>query len=485
MTRILALAGLVLLPALPGSAEPPAILETKVVNSTPGRGLVALAAGRHAGVVVGDRFFLAGDAVLPAGGRVFLVTDKACTGRLAGSQHTVRPGQLAAVLREAALSSLRDRLPPGTTIAGSIARLPPGRRTAWIDLGSSSGLKLGDELLVWRRAIPTPRGPIDIPIARASVAQLEAHVALVALQPLVSNALPEPGDAVELWPAPADRRWGQATSAVLQVQPGKEGAEITMVGALVGGTVEGWLADVFRDGKYVGVAEITEATGPLTRARMIASMSAQAPEEGDRVVERPRAASRPYPLAAAIFRIEGEHCLLAAGETDGIEPDETFVVHRPDPGETTRRIAVAELRVEKAQVTYADARIRPLIRDAPAVQLWELAERQVPDAEVWQPIGIVEQAEPALCSAAGSVEPASRIAPGALVRLVPENRTPAAAIVIGQVGDRVVTYIPPGWGDLSHLPRARIEALLPPPTSTRAAPTPASAPAATRPARNR
>ena len=123
-----------------GEPPPSPVLETTVAEHGPEQAIVALAVGRDAGVAVGDYFWVFDDADVAAVGTVYFVTGKQAVGRLAGpfgpgdSGGRIPTGRPAVVFREPALSALRDRLGPGVTVRGRIARVPPARRTAWLDI---------------------------------------------------------------------------------------------------------------------------------------------------------------------------------------------------------------------------------------------------------------------------------------------------------------------------------------------------------------
>jgi len=274
-----------------GPALPP-VLATTVLERAADQAIVALAAGRDAGVALDDKFWVFDDASIAGTGTIYFVTPTQSVGRLDDSGGRITAGQPAAVLREAALSELRDQLGPGVTVRGRLLRVPPGRRTAWISIARQAGLRQGDQILVRRSGIPIARGGVEI---------LQGNAALATLRPLVGNALPEPGDSAELWPAPAAHRQARLNSSVLKVEPGDEGSIVTIVGTAADGLEDGRLVDLYRRGKYVGVASVVAVSDPLSDARVIQAASPETPEVGDVAMVRARGGG-PAPLGSHFSR---------------------------------------------------------------------------------------------------------------------------------------------------------------------------------------
>jgi len=482
-------------------ASGPGLLETTVVERHSEQDMVALALGREAGVGVSDAFwvfdqslsttprklgaefitprkapgrlarglgaaetisapYLRGGVLSCASGHVFLVTPTACVGRLTGPVGRVAAGASVVIVQGRSLLAGRAALPEGVTLRGRLLRLPPGRRTAWLDLGRRAGLRLGDSLLVGRNGIP---------IARGRVSLLEDETALATLRPLVGNTLPQPGDAVGFWPAPCQRRWGRVDSAVLDVRPDPEGPLVTLVGTAADGLREGRLVDLFRNENYVGLAVLVELSDPLSVARVIESASAQMPEVGDRAVVRSGPGPPVYSLAAAVFRVvEGGYCLLAAGESDGVRIGEKFIVRRPNLDVSARPREVAELTVRTVKEHHCGCDVRLLGDLETRLMPWDWAERQVPPWPRWTPIGVVNQVDEIARSAVADIDAGSSLTRGQVVRWVPPvkgdqaanacDRLPGAAIVLHVTSMQALLYIPPGWGDIEHLNSARVEA---------------------------
>lgn len=423
---------------------------TKVIGQVTEQQIVSLEVGHADGAEVGDPFWIFDGLHVLATGEIYLVEPARSVGRLTEAPAEDLRGHPAVVFHRTSILALCGSFPPGVTVRGIVARAPPGRLTAWLDIGRDAGLQEGDTVLVHRK---------DIPIARGDVELLEDHTALVALSPLVRNALAQPGDPVALWPAPAAARRGAVNTTVLNVTPDPEGALVDIVGRQADGLALGRLVDIFDDGAYRGVAAVFELGDPLSRARLIEAASVDAPQIGDRAVVRGGPADPPRPLRAVIFRIEEDYCLLAAGETDGVRVGERFVVREPVAGQYGRQQELAELTIATVKVDYSGAEIRLLGGRTEPLSRWTMAERRSPAWPEWVPIGTIEGLEASRRLLTARIEDRAAMIPGQLIRWTPlEAQPPGAAIVLRQVESRLVAWSPHGWGDLRDAPRAWVEA---------------------------
>lgn len=433
------------------AAPPEDLIALRATDTTAAHGLVRLSGGRAAGVRLGQPAWVIADGRAVAAGRVQMVTDD--TAVLSLRSGRVADGSLVVVMPVDLPARRRDFLPDGVTIRGRMTRVAPGRGSGWMDVGAEAGLARGDRVLIRRNGIP---------IARGEVVLLEPELALVSLEPVVSNALSEAGDDVELWPAPALRRRGRIDSAVLAVEPGADGEQLTVVGSAADGLVPGRQVDLFRGGRYVAMAVVTGGHGPLSLAAVLSYARAEAPAEGDTAVLRAVGEQAGGPLKAPVFRIEGDYCLLAAGENDGVRVGERFRVRRADPAEPTVFRDVAELTVRTVKVDYCGVDVRILDEAAGPLRECELAERG-DEEDPWPPAGIIESVDPATGTAVAAVDPGRDLRAGHVVRWVPDAsaapRAPAgAALVLARDGDGLILAIPPGWGDPAAARLARIDA---------------------------
>lgn len=444
-----------MIPISAWAAEPAAVIPAQVVDGSKDAGVVGLDAGEQSGIAVGDICWLIRPDGAAAEGEVFLVTPSRSAVRLAGDAEAVSPGEKAVVLRRAALVDLRDRMPAGATLCGRVARVPPGRHTAWIDLTTRSGLRQKDYVLVSRKGLPISRGRIEI---------VDERAALATLEPLVRNALPEAGDRVELWPTPSDAHWGSLSSTVLRVSEAPEGTLDRVTIDLAGSDREGVAVerpvDVYRGRQYVGTGQIVSLAHPNSRAKMLDVATFLRPAEGDRAIVRPAPQERPHPLLAPVYKVDGEDCYVTAGELDGVKEGDKLLVRRQDPADATVWHDVAELTVDYVAPAHCGAKIRPLTSQVAGVQRGDLAERSSPGLEQWRAVGIVESMNAGTRTAVAAVEPHCPVQAGTVVACIPEkDAPPGAAIAIYRDNDRLILYCPPGWADADALPHARIDAV--------------------------
>jgi len=434
----------------------------ETMKYSPDRALVSFQMGRTGGVTLGDPFWVLDDSDQIKAGSIIFTTGSQSVGKLFRPCENILPGTTAVIVCQQFISQVRHQIPENVTIAGKIQRVSPGRRTAWLDIGRSAGLKHGDTILIRREGLPIARGRIKI---------LDHDYSLTDLQPLVGNALPQADDTAELWPSPANQRWGRVNSSILAIKPDLEGALVTIVGTAEDGFSQGRLVDIFRGKEYIGVASIIEISDPLSVARMIETASADVPAEGDLALMRSRLNIANRPLNAYVFRIEDDYCLLTAGEVDGIHVGDKFIVRRQDPAEATIWYDIAELHVRTVKVDYAGADIHLLGDKKQALKRWDKAELKGVVAQRYLPIGIVEDVDRSHRWAVASVDAKSALKSGTIVRWVPdEDKAAGAGIVVDCANGRAAIYVPIGWGNVESLLHARIEiastlkALIPPAT---------------------
>lgn len=434
------------------------------MDVSPDRGIIALEAGHVGGMALGDLFWILDGSEVVADGVIYLLTDRGAAGRLSAGARPIPGDARVIVLCAAGLADVAKRLPPEATIRGRVVSLPPGRASAWLDIGRRAGLRSEDGILVFRSS----RGR-RIPIARGQVKELDDDTALVVMDPLVSNTVVEAGDGVELWPWPADRRSGSLSSVIIAVEQGAEGLEVRLVGTQRDGLVVEQLVDLFRGGRYVGTAGITQLSRPLSRARMMESATATRPESGDRAVVRAPLTGGAKPIRAPVFKVEGEVCLLATGEVDGVSVGDKFVVRTAGASRGVPTADIAELTIYTVKVDYCGARIRLLTPDATPVQRWDFAERRLPAWSRPQTVGVIQKAHASGRWAGVRLMNASPLlSAGEVVRCYPAKAgdaeteiRPAAAIVVQVGAAEALISVPRGWGEIEHLEGAAVQVFSP------------------------
>lgn len=446
---------------MPASAHAIAILATQVHGVDPGQGIVAFLVGRDQGVALDDRFWVFQGEMGAAWGSIYYVDETGCAGRIAGTGHHVEAGAPASIALYRQMSEARMSLPPGTTLQGAIRRIPPGRGVAWVDLGAWSGLREGDALLIERRSIP---------IARGEVALLEDRQALAVLSPLLTNARAEAGDLVRLWPSPHDRRVGSVETVVMDVHHEGQVPQFRFVSPDHQQLTFGRVGELYRGRSYVGLASVTETGSPLSRAEMDLEASLPAPEGlpqvGDRMILRSSPPRRDVALRAAVFRIErlpGEphdYALIAAGEQDGVKQGDRFLVAHRHPQDPHLKTRVAELVVRKVNISYSGAEVHDLQPgDDERVKPWDMAERTVPAEMRWENVGIVTDMVEEARIGWADVDDRVPLRAGEIVRWEADPDSPRhAGIILYRHRHRVALWVPPGWGSLSGLRNAGIDA---------------------------
>jgi hypothetical protein len=432
----------------------PAVLTTKAGEYNAQRALVSLGVGRQDGVALGDRFWLFNQDSVSGTGVVYLVTDAQSVGRLTFTSKGVAAKQPAAILRGQALTSLRVRMEPDVSIRGRVVRVPPARRTLWVDFGQRSGCRPGDPVVIRRYNVPIARGRLEI---------ADEEVSLAEVRPLVGNAVPEPGDEAAVWPPSGIDDRVRFSSTVLDVSPGREGRMITIVGNAADGLVENRLVDLYRGDRYVGVAAIRQVSDPLSEASMIEPASRGVPEVGDTALVRLKPGDPPKPLTAVIFRVANDYCLLAAGESDGVQMNEKFIVHGPQPGDPEATREIAELTIRTVKVDYSGAYSRSLVADGAQVRVWDMAERRLssPPPEP-RAVGQIIQVHGDSRTLIAGIDPDSGLTGGQVVRWMPppaSERQPGAGVIVYLLKDKAILYVPPAWGVLPEAQGSRVEAL--------------------------
>lgn len=442
------------------------VVSARVTGQSESEPVVRLNAGRGRTISAGDACYILSDQHVTAGEVIVVGADE--SGARLNEDVAIDKDREAVILRHAALAVLSEYLPLESTISGRVARLVPGRATAWIDIGARSGIAVGRQVLV-RREVVVNGATIDTPIARGEVLIVEAGTSLVSLQPVVGNAVTQRGDRVELWPSPGQRRLGRLDSAVLEVKPDPKGAVVTLIGSEADGFEEGRLVDIYRADRFVACASVIEpGSRPLSKARVIDANSVEPLRPADagllRAILRAPPGPPVRPLRAPIFRVEGDYCLVAAGEVDGVSVDEKLIVHRTDPN-TNETQAVFAVTLDQVKVDYAGGNITRLDPVAPGLAPWEFAERQTPPWPRWQSAGIVVGVDAASNTLKADVDPKSHIKPGDLIELIPdEEGRHGAAVVLWRSEDRCIAGVPRGWADLKSLPRAQVR--VPEPVAT-------------------
>jgi len=338
-------------------------------------------------------------------------------------------GDTALVLGQRMLRPRRDLLPRGVTMRDEIAALNPGGAFAWIGIGRAVGVETGDRWLVRRHPVP---------IARAETVLVDEQTALLALTPLVRDLRPTAGDRVALCPSPYERSTRQDVATVLSVAS-REDRQVLILGTALSRRFHPRdRVELFRDDAYVGHAAVTRADRLLVEAETVAGLLREPIAVGDRAVRRPDRGRTDTPPTARVLRIEGDVCLLTAGERDGIRRGETWQRSSGDGMLMT---------VENVQEEHCRVRlVRPIPPGVSPPVLWEEVTLGQPDASVSRVVGRLPADMPvSWLAAVPLVSGHAEIGPGAVVRC--DSRPPAGALVIHVQDNAAVLYCPQAWRD--------------------------------------
>lgn len=398
----------------------------KVLGWVDGEPVAMLDAGRTQGVSLDDRAVLVIDDEIVVEGRVFVLEPDRCAVEVSGRSLNRRQARTAVVVSRMLPGACRIALPAGTTILAHIDRVAPGRRTGWLDEGRTSGLVLGDSLLV-----ETPRGII----ANVEVIEVYARQALVRLTPLKPKTVVRPGDLARLWPSPAERRSGQVELPIVAVTPHENEQYVWLPADVDGGVRMDRHIEIRRNGTYMATAIVDRLGTPLSRATTIEAYVRKAVRVGDQALLLIEPGSE-GPIGR-IFRIDRDYVLISAGEDLGIARGQKLFVVRDQAV-----IATAIVRTVKA--TYAGATIQGRPTSAP--QLWDAVYNQAPRVRSVQRIGQVDVVAPGGRFAITTISNATQaLPPGTLVTVTGRTQDRSAAIVIHNTSKANVLYMPSCW----------------------------------------
>lgn len=251
------------------------------------------------------------------------------------------------------VARLIARWPDNAPLRAEVDSVGPGGQSAWINAGTNQGVNVGDSW--WLRVAGQPAARCDVRFAADDV----CFCAVVAL----ANApTVRPGARVALWPGPAERRTGRATSAVAFVE---ERAQDVLV----------WIAappnvncpsephvDLYRAGRYLGHGLVERRDDRFWYVRLIrpggsggsSRATSSAPVEskalpvrvGDNAVIRTHADINGRRFLAHIFELSPAGALLNAGEADGLAVGDVMTVSR-------RTQAAGRAVVRQVQRSYA------------------------------------------------------------------------------------------------------------------------------------
>jgi len=249
------------------------------------------------------------------------------------------------------VGAIRSRWPMGASLSVPIDSITLGGTRAWVAAGERHGVRVGDRW--WLRIGGQPA-------ARFDVRFVAPGVCFCSIVPLVADPPIEPGNAVGLWPSPADQRAGRLTSAVCCIED-RSGTSLVWVAAPEGVEVpKPAHLDFYHDGGYIGHGRVERmddrfwyarfhAASGAERSTAVASPASQPASEaatscptsapvsesgltelvvGDEVRVRTQEDIRRGRFAARVFELAAEGALISAGEVDGVEAGDRLTMYR-------------------------------------------------------------------------------------------------------------------------------------------------------------
>lgn len=422
-------------------ARPP--VRTVVRETSEIEPVASIGVGRRQGLGLGDRVAVldAGATSIVAAGDVFVLDDEAAAVRMAAMPPTTWREATAFVVTAGCVADALRRMPAGATLRAKVADVGPGRRQVWIDVGRLAGLSVDDWVWVLRD---------DFPVARGRVVDVLERTALVQCRPLVSDASPRRGDAVELWPAPAMVRSGRLETRALDAKADEEGVVVRLAGAAREGLRAGRTLELFSGDEYVGQATVTTTGDRLSEAKCLQAFCTTQPVAGVRAIARPPPGHESEPLEGVVFAIRDGYASISVGHADGVRLGDAFVVRRD--GRT-----IARLVARKVNVDFSGADIEP-VGDSPSeVRVWDRIARVPLPPDPVHPVAVVREVSRGGEWLVADVDaPGGRaLVPGDALRI--PGRVPGAAIVVHREENRLFLYVPPGWSMATTPPGTRLE----------------------------
>jgi hypothetical protein len=255
------------------------------------------------------------------------------------------PGDAAVFIPGDLGRRLRAQLPETARLWGRILAVDDETKRCRLSLKPEDGFQTGDRLLALRN---------DYPIARVDLRRLDADLAEADYVPLVANAHPEAGDQVRLAQTPQARRSGRLHARILRVEDIGSDQEVWFPLEDDAGVRSGdcWIAR--EGGDYVGVLRLREFRGPFAVGVTINAAGRRPLRVGDVVWRRVPRDVREGRTPLQIFRVEGDYCLLNAGEEDGVTHGARLSVYR-------RGMLIGRVVISTVKVDFCGARLESQI----------------------------------------------------------------------------------------------------------------------------
>jgi len=283
------------------------------------------------------------------------------------------------LLQPDAVASFFARWPVGAELLATVDTVGAGCTRAWIAAGTDSGVETGDR---WLQLLGGQ------PVASFEVLSREPRVSFCSVVRLADGWLPKPGHRVRLWPSPAQRRYGQASTAVAFVESAGPGAFIVWVAAprYAECPREAHL-DFWRNGRWLGhaivegrdelfwyarfippqvVSEVPAAASegaapPAGQATTGPAVSASEDDwqvrVGDVAVVRTKADIQARRFVAHVFGDSAGRALVDAGEVDGLKPGDRGTLLRQ--GQSAGMIELVRVQTSYSVAQPVDGGVEP------------------------------------------------------------------------------------------------------------------------------
>lgn len=244
-------------------------------------------------------------------------------------------------IRRNALALLASTWPSEASLHSIIDSTGPGGDSAWVRAGANAGIRVGNTW--WRRVGGQPHMRLDVRFVSDDLCYCRC-VRLAAGAAVVG------GDAVELWPSPADSREGRLRTAVSFIDSGQDDPFVWLPRIAPRTCPADARFDFYRAGQYVGFGVAERSDDRFWYVRLLKQACTGPVQVGDDAVARTFQDAAAGRVRARVFANSKEGWLVTAGESEGLKPSHAGVVFRDN-----RPIGTVEVRrVQEAYCTTGE-----------------------------------------------------------------------------------------------------------------------------------
>lgn len=229
---------------------------------------------------------------------------------------------------------------PLTTVIDSIG---PGQRHAWLVGGAERGWLRGQSW--WLRLAGQP-------VARFDTRYTGPGLSYCSVTPLVADAPLSPGQCVEAWPSPGERKNGRVTSAVVFTEDIGSDQRVWIAAPPDVGFPREPRIDFMRAGRYVGRGVVESRDPAFWYVRVSARACLERIMVGDDAQVRTLTMIHRREFVAHVFETAPEGYLIDVGEAENIAVDQFATAWRDGR-------ALGTVIVSRVQNDYAFVRRPP------------------------------------------------------------------------------------------------------------------------------